>query len=307
MIKPRDFIETREGLLFAALSEKTAFLRYFPSPEGNRYRNQIPYQKVGSTQASFDFLEKSYPEYILQKRGYRLQHCAVERIIHIHKPSEKLSVLHKSKSKIAKKSTRLNDIFDDVPAGKKGVTGSLLVDLTTPNSDIDFVIYGRDYFDLSRRILRESKEIEKLGREDWKQYYEKRLPGSGGLDFETFLWHEQRKFNLGRIDGTLFNLLLVEDGIEISDGTPVKRIKIRCGVLDANCDFNVPAVYQVDHNLVKTVVSFTHTYSGQGKEGEEIEVSGMLEKTAGGEYRIIVGTTREAEGEYIRVVNPKFR
>ncbi len=307
MIKPRDFIETKEGLLFAALSEKTAFLRYFPSSEGDRVRKDIQYQKVGSTQASFDFLEKNYPDCILQKRDYRLQHCPAERIFRVHKPFEKLSSLHKSKSALAKKCTKLNDIFNDVPAEKKGVTGSLLVDLATRDSDIDFVIYGRKYFDLSRRILRESKEIEKLDREDWKQYYEKRFPRSGGLDFETFLWHEKRKFNLGKIDGTLFNLLMVDDGFEISDGTPVKRIKIRCEVLDASYAFNVPAVYEVDHDLVKTAVSFTHTYSGQAKEGEEIEVSGMLEKTAGGEYRIIVGTTREAEGEHIRVVNPKFR
>jgi predicted nucleotidyltransferase len=304
MIQPRDFIETRAGLLFAAISEKAAFLRYFPSPEGNRFRNRVRYQKVASTQVSFDFLEKNYPEYILDKSGYRLQFCPPERILRVHKPFEKLSSLRKSESELAKKCTLLSDIFNYVPAEKKGVTGSLLVNLVTRDSDIDFVIYGRNDFDESRRILRDSREIEKLDRMGWKHYYKKRFPRGGELDFETFLWHEQRKFNLGRIDGTLFNLLMVDDGIEISNGTTLKKTKIRCRVLDASCAFNVPSVYVVDHELVKTVVSFTHTYAGQAKEGEGIEVSGMLEKIAEGEFRIIVGTTREAVGEYVRVVNP---
>jgi predicted nucleotidyltransferase len=307
MIRPRDFIETQEKLLFAAISEKTAFLRYFPSPAGNRFRKSLPYEKVASTQGSFDFLEQKYPGYILEKSGYRLQFCPPERILRIHKPVEKLSMLHKSKSDLAKKCRRLSEIFNHAPTEKKGVTGSLLVDLATGDSDIDFVIYGRKDFDESRDILKESKEIEKLDIKEWKEYYKKKFPEGGELDFETFLWHEQRKFNLGRIDGTKFNLLLVDDGIEIPDGVPVKRTKIRCEVLDSRCAFNVPSTYEVDHELVKTVVSFAHTYSGQAKEGEKIEVSGMLEKTAEREFRIIVGTTREAEEEYIRIIKPTFR
>lgn len=304
MIRPRDFIETREGLLFAAISEKTAFLRYFPSPDGNRIRNHVIYQKVASTQASFDFLEKNYPNYIFNKSGYRLQFCAAEQIIQIHRPTEKLKVLSKSDSEIAKKCIKLSDFLDEVPAENKGITGSILVDLATPDSDIDFVIYDRKYFDESRFILKDSGEIEKFDRMGWKDYYKKRFPKGGGLDFKTFLWHEKRKFNLGKIDGTLFNLLFVGDNIEIPDGSPVKKMTIRCGVVDASQVFNVPAVYKVDHELVETVVSFTHTYTGQAMEGEEIEVSGMLEKTDYGGHRMVVGTTREAAGEYIRVIRP---
>ena len=97
-------------------------------------------------------------------------------------------------------------------------------------------------------------------------------------------------------------VLLVDDEIEIHDGSPVKKTTIRCEVVDAGHAFNTPAVYEVDHEFVDAVVSYTHTYAGQAIEGERIEVSGVLEKTDSGDYRMIVGTTREAVGEYIKVI-----
>ena len=58
------------------------------------------------------------------------------------------------------------------------------------------------------------------------------------------------------------------------------------------------AVYVVEHESVTKVLSFTHTYSGQALAGETIEACGVLERH-GTEHWLIVGTTREAKGEYI--------
>jgi hypothetical protein len=57
-------------------------------------------------------------------------------------------------------------------------------------------------------------------------------------------------------------------------------------------------VYEVDHESVTKVLSFTHTYSGQALAGEVIEACGVCEEH-GNEQWLIVGTTREARGEYI--------
>ncbi|MFQ5801225.1 MAG: DNA polymerase subunit beta, partial [Candidatus Hydrothermarchaeales archaeon] len=140
-----------------------------------------------------------------------------------------------------------------------------------------------------------------LGEKEWRRYYRKRFPAQSPFGFETFLWHEKRKFNIGMIEGTLFNLLLVGDEIKLRKAAPLKRTKIRCMVEDAKQAFNLPSLYVVDHELVEEVISFTHTYAGQAKEGEEIEVAGMLEKMQKG-YRVVVGTTREPEDEYIKVI-----
>ncbi len=303
IVQSRDFIETVDGLLFAAINGEIHFLRYFPAADGDRVRSGASYAKAASTDASFNYLEQNYPEYIFKRDCLRLQRCPHDKIKSIFRPAEKLQRLRASDTGLAKKCTHLSDVFNAVPAENKGVTGSILVDLATPISDIDFVIYGRKYLDLARGILRNSQETLGLDRKSWKQYYQKRLPGGGELGFEDWLWYEKRKYNLGKIDGTLFNLLLVDDEINLAIGRRVKKMKIRCRVVDASQAFNVPAVYKVEHKLVDTVVSFTHTYAGQAIEGEQIEVFGMLETTADRGHRIIVGTTREAGGEYIKVVH----
>jgi len=302
MVQSRDFIETIEGLFFAAINSEIHFLRYYPAADGDRAREGTTYSKVASTKASFNYLEQNFPEYIFKREDIRLQRCLDSRIKSVLRPARKLQSLRNSDTGLAKKCTQLSDLFHTVPAENKGVTGSILVGLEMPGSDIDFVIYGRKNFDLARSVLRDRQDEFMLDRESWKQYYEKRFQGGGGLGFEEWIWHEKRKFNLGKIDGTLFNLLLVDDEITLATGSRMKKMKVRCKVVDASQAFNVPAVYSVDHELVDSVVSFTHTYAGQARGGEEIEASGVFEKTAGGRGRLVVGTTREAVGEYIRVI-----
>ena len=74
--------------------------------------------------------------------------------------------------------------------------------------------------------------------------------------------------------------------------------KIEAKVTDASLAFDSPAVYEVEHESVSRVLSFTHTYSGQALEGETIEACGICEHH-GDELWLVVGTTREARGEYI--------
>lgn len=67
---------------------------------------------------------------------------------------------------------------------------------------------------------------------------------------------------------------------------------------DASLSFDNPAVYAVDHEEISKVLSFTHTYSGQALKGEVIEATGVVEEHGDTKW-LIVGTTREAKGEYI--------
>jgi predicted nucleotidyltransferase len=177
------------------------------------------------------------------------------------------------------------------------------VGLGTSSSDIDFVIYGYKQFNIARSIIKNSDEIESLDREEWMKYYKSRFPGIPSLDFKPFLWHEKRKMNIGKIGGAIFNLLLVDDKVKIYRGNPIKRVRIKCRVLNSEQAFSLPSSYLVDHPVVGRIVSFTHTYTGQALEGERIEVCGMLEELDNGEHQLVVGTSREAEGEFIRVLN----
>ncbi|MGB3944925.1 MAG: DNA polymerase subunit beta, partial [Methanothrix sp.] len=50
---------------------------------------------------------------------------------------------------------------------------------------------------------------------------------------------------------------------------------------------------------IPVILCYTHTYAGQAVPGERIEASGVVEETVDGK-RLVVGTTREAKGEWIR-------
>ena len=54
-------------------------------------------------------------------------------------------------------------------------------------------------------------------------------------------------------------------------------MEIEAKVTDASLAFDSPAVYEVEHESVSRVLSFTHTYSGQALEGETIEACGICE------------------------------
>ena len=78
---------------------------------------------------------------------------------------------------------------------------------------------------------------------------------------------------------------------------------IECTVTDATLAFDSPSIYRVEYGdeRINEVLSYTHTYAGQAFKGEEIEVCGFLEEGARGKCRVVVGTTREAPDEYIKV------
>jgi predicted nucleotidyltransferase len=136
--------------------------------------------------------------------------------------------------------------------------------------------------------------------EMWQRVYQKRKPE---IPFGTFVLHEKRKWNRGQIEGTYFDLLFTrsyEDQNRIVSGHGVNlgNATIEARVTDASFAFDSPAVYEVDHDEFSRVLSFTHTYSGQAFPGETIEACGVAEQH-GNERWLVVGTTREAKGEYI--------
>ncbi len=292
VIRPRDFLETVEGLLFAVVSKNEAFLRYYPASDGGRNRNGAPYEKVSSTRGSFEYLEKNYPDYVFKKDGRKTQAVPKSHLKAVHSPVEKLESLDQKGGKLIEKCLRLRDALVDIPPSFKGVSGSILIDLATRDSDIDFVVYGKKRFDKARKELWSEDGFGFLNKSDWKLYYLKRFPASPSLSFEDFLWHEKRKGNIGVIGGTLFNLLLVGESLELPPALPQGKVKIKCNVSNDEHSFNIPSILGVNRDMVSSIVCFTH----------KIEVSGVLEKTMDGDFRIVVGTSREAPGEYIRVL-----
>jgi uncharacterized protein len=296
-LRLRDFIGDKDGWLYAVSAYDNddrvgCVLRYVPDGDGERVDGS------GRRFTKYDF-EEAYALVARCKPAYagllhRVPYDDVKRVL---KPDLAIGRIADTHPRVK----RLVDLFG-LPPGTVGCTGSLLCGLENESSDIDMVVYGKHWFTaqaLVRQGIRDGK-IEGLSEEMWRKVYEKRKPE---IPYDVFVLHEGRKWNRGQIEGTYFDILYTRSYDEIRSapsgrGAVAGKATIEAKVTDAALAFDNPAVYSVEHESVSRVLSFTHTYSGQALAGETIEACGVLERH-GDEEWLIVGTTREARGEYI--------
>lgn len=331
--RPRDFIFTTDDLFFATTTylhpddRILSFLRYIPNSNGDRSLDGRKYSKVDSQQA-YNFLGEKFPEYLFDCEITSVQMMGVplERVERILRPNNRLVDIMDLDNRdfLLEKVVKLAEIFHDhtsISYDNMGVSGSILPGLYDPNvSDIDFVIYGlknhRDAMEAFAEIKRENGVLKGIEGNYWEKLYEKRIKDSS-LSYDEFRWYENRKHNRGIIDGTLFDILQTRSWDEIHGSygatryEPMGCAEIECTVKDALAAFDNPAVYQVENVKIingpevpiSQIASYTHTYAGQAREGELIIARGKLEKVIGKtiEYRLVVGTTRESLGEYIKL------
>lgn len=301
-VRLRDFIITRDDWIFSVVDYHPednkgirCMLRYIPGKNGERVSREGRLYKKLDFEEAYAFLEKHRPEYV--RDVHIVPYEDVKQILRADIGLHPVADL---------KVKKLISLFSNrgIPLEKMGITGSRLCGLAGERSDIDFIVYGNFWYKAREILLQEkAKEkgiVEELSSRMWHTIYEKRKPE---LSYQDFLAHELRKGNRGMIDGTYFDLLYVRDWEEISPA-PGKGAEVRCDiinakVLDARYAFDSPAIYDVEHEEVKQVLSYTHTYAGQALNGEVIEASGKIEQFEDGR-RMIVGSTREAKGEWIK-------
>jgi hypothetical protein len=306
---PKDFIQTADGLIFAVVSyhphqqKVGCFLRYAASGDN--------WQKVDTAQAN-RLLSRHYPQYLFKSKQFDAEFHAVSvrDIVSHYRPEDRLKTLlaAQPKDEIEQKLHRLITILVQfgVDCNFLGLTGSMLIGQQKPGSDIDLVVYGRKAFHQTRDVVRQavvSGLVDELDIALMRDNFHRR---GGDLNFEEFAWHESRKFNKAAINGTKFDIGMVCLPTEL-DHDHHHYIKqgistVKAMVLDDQRAFDFPARYLIDNEMTPEVVSFTHTYVGQAQTGEMIEVSGAVEcDSASGQRRLVVGSTREAIGEYIKV------
>ena len=308
MFLSKDFIETAEGLIFAVVVQGTeqgkvlCFLRYIKESSG--------WNKVDTEQAN-SFLAQYSPEYLHYSSFLDAHLHAVEtsRITKHHQPKQRLlSLISRSKQDtIEHDLLQLCDLFQQhgLDLTQMGITGSLLIGAQKHSSDIDLVCYERNVFHQCRaitQVLIQQEKLQELNDIDWDDSYQRR---SCELSFSEYVWHERRKVNKAIINGRKFDLNFIDAESQSEEVTYHKCgvVLLRCKVIDDTYAFDYPSEFKIDHDQFNAVVCFTATYTGQAIKGEMIEVSGIIEQTEQGLKRIVVGSSREAVGEYIKVIH----
>jgi len=305
IVRIRDFFITKQNWIFSVVSydlgeeEVKCLLRYIPDDRGERVAERGRYRKLDFYEA-YAFLGRYCPTYV--KGG--MQVVPKEDIKEILRPDDELPL-------IAEREEQVQTIFEllgnRIQRDRIGITGSYLCGLNSDNSDLDFVLYGRPNFNIAREVIEAAEEEGILvGITDtvWRRIYNKRQPE---LSYNSFVAHEQRKKNRGAIGDTYLDILYTRDREEIKQldmrnyeiCERVGYATITAEVKDVSFSFDNPAIYEIEHPEISKVLSFTHTYVGQALAGEKIEARGVIERTKH-ESRLVVGTTRDAKGEWIR-------
>ncbi len=301
---PRDFIETAEGLVFAVVDGL---------PEDGKVLSFLRYGVTGkvSTEAANTLLRERHPHYLHHSRRLdaKLHAVPIVKVLRHHRPRARVREIlaFGAQDAIEQKLLRLLRLLisGGVPTEALGVTGSLLIRRQTPSSDLDLVIYGRENFFLTRRrvgTLIEEGQLDGLDEEAWHEAYQRR---GCELSYEEFLRHERRKGNKGMMAGTKFDLALIVEDDELEPPAIWRKTgsAVICGrVMDDSRAFDQPARYIIDHPHIGEIYCFTHTYVGQALTGERVEAAGAVESSDDGRQRLVVGSSREAAGEFVRVI-----
>lgn len=308
MFSAKDFIETAEGLIFAVVAsgieqdKVLCFLRYVKVDSG--------WKKV-STELANTWLKQHHSDYLHYSRilDAFLHAVPVEKILIHHQPKQRLQQIMQA----GRHDAVEQDLFElgkllqqqGLDLTQTGVTGSMLVGVQNQRSDIDLVCYSRTVFHQCRAVTRElirQERLSELNNKEWRQSYQRR---SAALSFADYVWHERRKYNKAVINGRKFDLSFID-----ATARPAEIRYQKCGAATLRCKvvsdlhaFDYPSLFITDHEDIGAIVSFTATYTGQAVMGETIEVSGTVEQTEQGVKRIVVGSSREAHGEYIKVIH----
>jgi uncharacterized protein len=309
-IRPKDYISVNDELFFAVVSEyqednhALTWLRYLKDKNGM--------QKMGSEQAG-QLIRESYPEFIFhsQYADIDLHGIPLESIGKVYRPDQTVVDLLNitSPDNIQKDAVKIIKLLLDADIQQEyiGITGSLMLNTYNEQSDIDMIVYGRERFFEVRELIQQflkTGELKQLDESSWQDAYQRR---DCTLSFDEYQSHELRKFNKCISGETKVDISMIPEIYErVQENGPYRktgRDKILSVVLEDTYAYDFPARYVIKHDTINEVVSYTATYTGQARKGEKIEAAGYVEQGSDGNNRLIVGTSREAAGEYIRVVN----
>jgi len=176
-----------------------------------------------------------------------------------------------------------------------GVHGSVALNMHSPRSDIDAVVYGAENF----RKLEQTID---------------RLVKKGTLSFQINNRLDAARRFKGRYRDRVFMCNAIRKPNEIHSEygafkyVPIKPLKFRCLVGDDNEAMFRPAIYRIrDYEPIEVasklskakipqhVVSMIGCYRNVARQGDRIRVSGMLEcvkdlRTNESSYQVVVGT-----------------
>jgi len=305
-----DLIETTDNIVFDVKglvhppNRVVAFIRYVPDTEGNRERDGRQYSKFYSLSKRYVLLKQKYPQYLVNDPVFNTLLCEVpvEGIKQHYQPAQGLQDLrNRDNLDDAETATlRFMELLKeeaDVPWNKLGVSGSILVGLHTPSSDIDLIVYGsetgyRVQATLKRLLEDKDSPFKAYDLDGLKELFDFRSKDTI-TSFEDFVRTDSRKVSHGKFMGKDFFVRFVKDLNEISEQygsiiyKPEGNARIKATVVDDSEAIFTPCTYKLANveilegpkvEPIEEIVSFRGRFCEQARSGEAVIAEGKLER-----------------------------
>jgi len=305
-----DLLETTDNVLFDVKglvhppSSVVAFLRYVPDPNGNRERDGMRYRKVYALSKRYALLRQVFPQYLVYDPVFNEHLCEVpvEAVKHHYQPIHGLRDLRYEDDldEVERTALRFVELLKEnaeVPWSKLGISGSILVKLHTPTSDIDPIVYGSEncykIYSALRRMLENRKSLAKpYSLKELKELFDFRSKDTI-TSFEDFVRTDSRKVLQGKFMGRDYFIRFVKDWNEVKEQydtilyNPEGYAKIKAKVVDDSEAIFTPCCYKIDNvkNLegprvepIEEIVSFRGRFCEQARKGETVIAQGKVEK-----------------------------
>jgi predicted nucleotidyltransferase len=305
-----DLLETTDNIIFDVKglvhppNRVVAFIRYVPDPEGNRERDGTRYSKFYALSKRYVLLKQKFPQYLVNDPVFNTLLCEVpfEDIKQHYQPAQGLQDLRNRNNLDDAEKTALKfmEILKEnagVPWSKLGVSGSILVNLHTPSSDIDLIVYGTEtgyQVQATLKSMREDKNspFKAYNLDGLKELFDFRSKDTI-TSFEDFVRTDSRKVSHGKFMGKHFFIRFVKDLNEISEqyGTiiykPEGHARIKATITDDSEAIFTPCSYKLANveilegtkvEPVEELVSFRGRFCEQARSGEVVIAEGKVER-----------------------------
>jgi len=321
-----DYVETFDGLVLAVKGFLhppgfvVAFPKYFEG-EGERVKAGKAYVKVGSLQEAYNLLERRYPEYLRVDPifGEEVPEIPWGSIVSYYSPRVfleelrvrgRLGCLDRVENECLEMASTLSEA-SGVPLENFGVSGSTMLGLHKPDSDIDLIVYGfregLKVYEALGRLLRESESpIKPYQGEGLRRLWEARLRDTE-LPFEVFERLEAGRRLEGYFKGREYFIRLLNPPREAYGEERFRRlgwVEVEATIDVGSQPYFTPCLYKLKNvKLLRGEAPQppAEAYSLRGRfceaagEGEKVIVSGKLEEVLSGgsrRFRIVLGGSR---------------
>ena len=323
-------LETVDGLIFEVRGSVhpadriIAFIAYVPDQSGDRIRGSSRFRRVHDFLERYEFLQNAYPEYLYfdSLRQRVIQAVPREKLKKIYCPREKMRTLVERRPERGIEATAVDFAVaitknSGVSLADIGVSGSILVELYTEESDIDLVVYGEEnghkVYETLEKLRKEGGWISPHDDRSVKKICNFRW-GKSGLQMKRMIELEKAKILHGTVENMHFFIKLVRDwGADLVANryVPLGAAVVRAEVIDDRDSIFTPCRYGVNEceflegkidGEVTEICSFMAKFAEMARAGDRVEARGKVEKveTREGEYmRLLL----ESDWDYLTKVD----